>query len=56
MEMTVDERLREALELCRTAAAMVDCWPADVRDRARNYRESPAPGAESALRRLLLGR
>jgi len=55
MEMTVDERLAEAVALCRAGAAMLEALPPDVQARARAFRETPAPRAEAALRRLLVG-
>ena len=55
MEMTVNERLAEAIALCRAAAAMFEALPPEVQERARAFRETPGPGAEAALRRLLIG-
>jgi len=55
MEMTVRERLAEAIALCRAGAAILDTLPGDVQERARAYREAVPPGTEAALRRLLVG-
>jgi hypothetical protein len=55
MAMSVSERLLEAIALCRAGAAMLDALPADVQERARAFRAPADPGAEAALRRLLLG-
>jgi hypothetical protein len=56
MEMTANERLAQAVELCRAAAAMLEALPPDAQARARAFREIPGPGAEAALRRLLIGK
>jgi hypothetical protein len=55
MEASVQERLAEAIALCRAGAALVETWPSDVRERALTYREALPPGAEATLRRLLVG-
>jgi hypothetical protein len=54
-QMSVEERLLEAIALCRAAAALLGQMPAATAERARGHREALPPGAEDALRRLLVG-
>jgi hypothetical protein len=55
MAMTVEERLAEAVALCRAAAELLATMPADRERRVRAHRESLPPDAEATVRRWLVG-
>ncbi len=55
MEMSVEERLGEAVALCRVAAELIAAMPVDRERRVRAHRESLPHGAEAIVRRWLVG-
>jgi hypothetical protein len=51
-EMTPEERLEQAWSMSRSAAAMLDNLPSEVRERLEAHRQPLTPDSEEALRRL----
>lgn len=52
VQLSVDERLQLAYQLCRAAMGILERLPPEARARAEAYREPLGPDAEEVLRRF----